>query len=212
MPADKLGDLTSQSRVLSFRRNDVIYMEGSELISLYLIVSGRIKLIKYASNGSETILGVFHAVDTIGELSAIDARPSTHSAVAMEPTTVLQINMPLFRLLLRNNPGLSLELASEVGSRLRDFEDRITGLSTNRVDQRIATLLLKIANDQGGGRPLPEITLPYTRQEIADLVGTTVETCIRVLSAFERQGVIGKLSRTRLSIDANRLQAMANIN
>ena len=208
---NKLSKLASESTLKNLNRGNYLFTDGQKLESMYLIVKGRIKLVKYAANGKETILGVYGVGDTIGEMAAIDNRPATHSAVVMEPSTVYQIGLPAFRNLLRADPGLSLRLAAAFGQRLREAESRISGLASDRVDQRIAGLLLKLSRDQGNGKPAGVISLPYRRQDIADIVGTSVETCIRVLSAFERSGAIEKISRTRLRLDLAKLQAVSDL-
>jgi CRP/FNR family transcriptional regulator len=126
-----------------------------------------------------------------GEMAVFDGVPYSASAQAMEDVAVVSISRPDFFRLLERYPGVSLALISELSRRLRSASDLVHSLAVERVERRIARMLLKLAAStaQRNTNGLV-IDLPLTRQDIADMTGTTVETAIRVMSRFRKEGLI----------------------
>ena len=126
----------------------------------------------------------------------------TASAVAVAPTRVLGIARQDFLDFLHNRPEVSLKIIGVLGGRLRDAQGRLRDLAGERVEQRLARTLLMLAAKIGP-------RLPFTRQEVADMAGTTTETTIRVLSSLKERGIIGS-ARGRIHIlDQEKLRLIA---
>jgi CRP-like cAMP-binding protein len=109
----------------------------------------------------------------------------------MEDSVVLRLPTPDFVALVKNHSDFAVAMIRELGSRLREAEARIRELQTQRVERRIAQVLIRLANKTGRKTPAGiEIGVPLSRQDLADLCGTTLSTASRTLSAWDQQGII----------------------
>ncbi|UCD35716.1 MAG: Crp/Fnr family transcriptional regulator, partial [Nitrospiraceae bacterium] len=103
-------------------------------------------------------------------------------------------------------PVLKLEIVKYFSDKLRDAHEMLKNIATERVEKRVASLLLKLSEKVGvESRGFRKIDFPLTRQEIAEMVGTTVETCIRTMSKFQKSGIV-KSSNGRISVKVELLQ------
>jgi CRP-like cAMP-binding protein len=175
----------------SFHRGERIFREGDEPIHLYTVINGRVKIVKLTPAGQEAILEVFGPGDPLGAVAVYERRPYPASAVTMEEATCLCIESGTFFSLLEQHPSLVRSLLSGLNLRLVELTRRITELTGGRVENRIARLFVRLSREFGrterGGTFIPIL---LTRQELADMAGTTVETCIRVVSRWTKEGVI----------------------
>lgn len=192
----------------SFKKGKVVFWEGDQPQFLFILKKGKVKLFKQSSSGKETILRIVDMGDTFGELALFDGRPYSMSARAMEAISVIKIPRPEFLNLLKKHPAMSFEIILELSRRLRDSQDIIQGLAVERVEGRIVSLLLKLADRIG--RPeagMIRIPLILTRQDIADMVGSTVETTIRIVSRLSKEGLIETKGKTIYIKDPKGLQS-----
>jgi len=174
-----------------FQKDDYIFFEGDIPEWLFIVKEGRVKLVKHSDTGKDVILQIFVPGDMFGEVSLFDRKPYAASAQAMEHTTVLKLSRKDFLLFFARHPFIATDLIAELGRQLREAHGTIKSLAVDRVEQRIANILLKLADKLGvqerGGTVL---NLPLTRQDLADMAGTTVETTIRVMSRFTKSKII----------------------
>ena len=174
-----------------YQRDDYIFFEGDAPEWFYVVKEGKVKLVKHSDTGKDVILQVFAPGDMFGEVSLFDRKPYAASAQAMEPSTILKLSRKDFFLLFGRHPFVATEMIMELGRRLREAHATIKSLAVERVEQRIAHILLKLADklgipDNGGIR----INLSLTRQDLADMAGTTVETTIRIMSRFTKSKIV----------------------
>lgn len=189
-PADRAA-LAAVARVQVFARNDRIFSEGEEPASFCSIVSGRVKVFKATAVGKEVILEIFGPGDPLGAVAAYEGRPYPASACAMDETTCLLVPRRDFFGLLESQPTLVRGLLVGLTLRLVELTNRVAELSGGRLEPRLARLFLKLAEERG--EPRDEgvfIPVPLTRQELADLAGTTIETAIRIMSRWGKQGLV----------------------
>jgi CRP/FNR family transcriptional regulator, nitrogen oxide reductase regulator len=183
--------LAAVSVVCFFHRGDCIFSEDDEASSLYTVLNGRVKIVKLTPAGQEAILEVFGPGDPLGAVAAYERRPYPASAVAMEDVTCLRIESGAFFSLLEQHPSLVRSVLSGLNLRLVELTKRIAELTGGRVENRIARLLIRLSREFGRpDRGGIFIRMALTRQELADMTGTTVETCIRVMSRWTKEGVI----------------------
>ncbi len=204
------GSLSEQERkkVLSvsvqkqFERGDIITQEGDRSGFVYIVAEGQIKGTRFTSDGREIILEIFGRCDMIGQVAAISGEPYYYTAIALTSTTVNMIKKEEFMELLRKNPGIANKTFAALGKRLRAAQAKIEEFVSDKVEQRIAKLLVALSDRMGN-------EIPFTRQEIASMVGTTIETAIRVTSRFKEAKVI-KTTRGRIQIiDKQKLALLA---
>jgi CRP/FNR family transcriptional regulator len=183
--------LASVTRTTRYGRGEVIFREGDPSEMVHVVVEGRVKLVKSTSGGKEVILHMLGPGDPLGAVAVYDEMPYPASAVALEQVICLRtFRSDLFGLLERH-PSLVRGLLKSLTRRLVELTVRLTELSGGHVEERLARLLVHMADDQGqrfdGGTLIP---VPLSRQELADLTGTTIETCIRIMSRWSKSGLV----------------------
>jgi CRP-like cAMP-binding protein len=189
---ERLTVMAKETFSVSFDRHAYIWNEGDVSRYLYLIVSGRVKLIKHSETGKDVIIEVFGPRDAIGEMSMLVGSAYTTAAVCLSPTELLCVPRQQILDVLGTVPGMALRSLRGMARRQRMLMQKIKELAAGGVEYRIAHLLLKLA-DRIGEEPDDEgITIPImlSRQDIADLVGTTVETAIRVMSRWRKMDIV----------------------
>ena len=177
--------------VRHYEKGATIFEQDAPSDAFYTIASGRVKIFKMLPSGKDLILEVFGTGDPLGAVAAYDGRPFPASAVALEDTTCLAIPRPVFFRLLEEHPSLVRGLMLGMTVRLVELTNRLAELSGTRIEPRFARLFLKLAGDMGrperGGTFVP---LALSRQELADMTGTTIETAIRIMSRWGKQDVV----------------------
>ena len=171
-------------------RDQVIFLEGDAGEYVYVVLEGRVKIVKQAPSGKEMILEVFAPAEVFGGATLLLPRhPAT--AVSMEPGVVLRLPRADYQALLKRFPPMAFQIIELLRNRLGEAHQVIRGLAAERVETRAARLLFKLADKTGvaadGGTRLG---LHLTRQDIADMLGCTLETAIRVLSRWQKEGLI----------------------
>jgi CRP/FNR family transcriptional regulator len=177
--------------VKSWDKGETIFAEGDPADFLLTILAGRVKVMKLLASGKEVILEIFGPGDPVGAVVAYEGRPFPASAVALDRTTGLLVRRaPLFGL-LEKHPSLVRGLLSTFTRRIVELAQRIPEVAGARVETRFAHLFLKLADRVGRPRGATTfIPMALSRQELADLTGTTIETCIRLMSRWGKEGVV----------------------
>ena len=198
----ELDELARLSVERSFNEGDFIFWEEDAPELFYIIAQGRIKVIKHASSGKEFIVAFFSEGDMFGEVAVFENKPYPASAQAIAETKVVGIKQADFLKFLSQRPQVALRIINILGGRLREAQTRLSDFAGERVDQRVFRILLMLYSKIGK-------ELPFTRQEIADMAGTTTETAIRIISRLITASII-KSGRGRISIlDENRLRLLS---
>ena len=173
-----------------------------------MVTSGRVKVFKMTPMGKDVILEIFGVGDPIGAVAVYEGWPFPASAVALDDTTCVLIERHAFFMLLEQYPSLVRGLLLGLTQRLIELTNRLAELTGGRVEPRFARLFLKLAGEMGrqadGGLFIP---MPLSRQELADLTGTTIETAIRIMSRWGKQSIVrtdkdGFLLQDRPALDA----------
>jgi CRP-like cAMP-binding protein len=174
-----------------FARGELIFREADPADTFLAIVDGRVKVYKTAPNGKEVILEIFGAGDPLGAVAVYENRELPASALALEDTECVAIGRHDFFSLLEHHPAIVRALLSGLTLRLAELTRRLAEMTAGRVEARFARLFLKLA-EQIGKRDDDGvfIAMPLTRQELADLTGTTIETAIRTMSRWQKEDVV----------------------
>ena len=198
------------ARLTVYRRGDLIFAEGDPGDSFLTIVEGRVKVFKSTPGGKEIILEIFGAGDPLGAVAVYESMPFPASAVALDDTTCLRIEPQAFFQLLEQHPAVVRGLLSGLTIRLAELTRRLAEMTGSRVESRFARLFLKLAEQIGrserGGVYLP---MALSRQELADLTGTTIETCIRIMSRWNKDEVVRTEKDGFVVLDRAELDAAA---
>ena len=182
-------------REKSYPRGSVILFEDDPGDALFVVRSGRVKVVLLAEDGREVILGLLGVGEHFGELSLIDDQPRSAHVIAMEQSSILVLRREDFRRRVESSPVVAWALLQELSHRLRRADDKIGTLVLLDVPGRIARMLLEAAEDCGNDL----IDKPLTHQTIAQVIGASRETVSRALREFQDKGWV-TTERRRLRV------------
>ncbi|MCC6190827.1 MAG: Crp/Fnr family transcriptional regulator [Anaerolineales bacterium] len=187
LPERDLAALAAQVRTDHFEREAVVFSQGEPSDRFWLLQSGRVKIVHQEEDGREVILEVISPGEPFGgAVLFMPAHPA--AALALTEATAISFSSESYRRLLSEHPELSVRLIRLLGARLHSMMG-LQILAGERVERRLAHILVKLADRVG--RPDAEgvvISIPLSRQDLADMAGTTLETAIRTVSRFREQG------------------------
>ena len=195
LPKDELESFGELMRERSYPRGSVILFENDPGDSLFVVRSGRVKVVLIGEDGREVILGVLGVGQHFGELSLIDEQPRSAHVIAMEDASLLVLRRDDFRKRVESSPSVAWSLLMELSRRLRRADEKIGGLVLLDVPGRIARLLLDMAEEGGG----PAIEKSLTHQTIAQMIGASRETVSRAMKEFQDSGWIS-VERRRITL------------
>jgi CRP/FNR family transcriptional regulator len=211
LSVDDRQRLAAVASVRAYDRGALLFSEGDASDQLYTVVSGRVKVFKTTARGTDVILEIFGPGDPVGAVAVYESRPYPASAVALEPTTCLLISRQAFFSLLETYPTLVRGLLTGLTHRLVELTNRLAELSGGRVEARLARFFLKLATDMGQSRPDGMfIPLALSRQELADMIGTTIETAIRIMSRWGKDDLVRTEREGFVVVDRAALETMAH--
>jgi CRP/FNR family transcriptional regulator len=190
LPAEDRERIEAIAVLLDLGRGDVLWHAGDTADALTLIVKGRVKIVRHGG-GADMILEIFGAGEPVGAVAVYNRMKYPASAIALEPTTVLQVPARDYFALLERHPDLSRALISEITRLYMSLTRKLEESRSQRVEARIAQMFLSLTERMGReGEGGTEIPMMLSRQEVAEMVGTTVESSIRVLSRWGRDGIL----------------------
>lgn len=195
----ELSHLAVERRLVA---SETIFWESDPSDWFYVVAEGKVKITKLASTGKEIILSFFGPGEMFGEVAVFENKPYPASAQAITETRLLGIRKADLLDYLMKYPQVALRVIGILSGRLRDAQSRLRDLAGERVEQRLARMLLMLSARLG-------MNLPFTRQELSDMAGTTTETTIRILSQWKERGIISSV-RGRITIaDETKLRLLA---
>lgn len=210
VPAREMVALAAVAREETYRARDYVFTEGDQADWFCLVRSGRVKILRASRGGKEVVLELLGPGEPFGGVAVIERRPYPASAQAIETSVVLKIPREPIVALTERYPGVVREMALMIGRRLRAAHESVRALAVDPVEARLAAALLRLA-ERDGERGPRGISLPYhlTRQSLADMTGTTVETTIRVVSRWQKDRLVRDEGGRLLLADPDALRAVA---
>ena len=199
---DELGELANIAIERSLTPGEFVFWDGDDPDWFYMVVEGKVKVSKHSSLGKEFTIAFFEPGEMFGEVAVFENKPYPASAHAVTESKVVGIKREDFLSFLANRPQVALRIINVLGGRLRDAQGRLRDLAGERVEQRLASVLLMLSAKLG-------LTLPFTRQEIADMAGTTTETAIRVMSHLKDRGIIRTVRGKVIILDEQKLRLLS---
>src|SRR5262245_46210860 len=202
--------LAAVAKLAQFDKGAPLFNEGDGSDRLYTVLSGRVKVFKVTARGTDVILEIFGPGDSVGAVAVYESRPYPASAVALEETTCVVMPRQAFFELLETYPSIVRGLLVGLTHRLVELTNRLTELSGGRVEGRLSRFFLKLATEMGQARPDGTfIPLSLSRQELADMIGTTIETSIRIMSRWGKEDVVRTEKDGFYVVDRDALEAAA---
>jgi CRP/FNR family transcriptional regulator, nitrogen oxide reductase regulator len=167
------------------------FFQGERADYLHILLSGRAKLCTISADGQQVNLRTLVPHQLFGAIGAVQADATYPAcAQALEDSTSLAIASADFALLLKERPHLSFGMMRLMTGYIQEMQDRYRELATERVEQRVARALLRLAAQSGKRTEQGGIDLTFSRQDLAEMTGTTLYTVSRCLSTWEKQGII----------------------
>jgi len=189
----RLGVLVPMMMRTSFARNETIIGAGDPTDSLYIVITGRLKVLMSDEQGREVILAILGTGEFFGEMGLLDDSPRSASVVTLEPCELLSISKTDFKRCLAENSDLSLMVMRGLVKRLREADQKIGSLALMDVYGRVARLLLEMAEDVGGEKM---VVKKLSKQDIAKMIGASREMVSRVMKDLELGGYIEARGRS----------------
>ena len=188
---DAVHALTSEMEHRRYKKGEIIVREGEKASAFTVIREGSAKAYRITPDGREQILYIFPANDYFGARFLFTEERVPYTVEALEPTTVCILNKTNFANLLAEHSQVAIEIIEAMANRMSRLESAMQSMGGRNADMRIASLLLEFKESYGhyNGNFL-EITLPLSREGLANYLGIARETLSRKLTQFEEEGII----------------------
>ena len=191
-----LAEIEQHGTVKSFRKNTIVINQDDETCSLYVILSGSVRVFISGEDGREAVLNHQSAGDYFGDLALIDKQPRVASVMTTEASRFMIISREDFMACLSKNPEIAINLIKPMTSRMRMLAKNVSSLALLDVYGRVARVLLEQAEEQADGEMITE---KLTQQEIADMVGASRAMVSRILKDLKAGGYIS-VDKKRITI------------
>ncbi len=172
-------------------KGDTVFRQGEEAQSFYVLVDGHLKVTQVTPEGQQVVVRFMGPGEMFGCVAVFGGRRYPGTATAVENSRLIGWTKGATQHLMERHPRIAINTLGTVGGRLQESQARVRELSTERVERRIAHVLLRLAEQ--AGKPVGSgirIDFPISRQDVAEMTGTTLHTVSRTLSAWEEQGIV----------------------
>jgi CRP/FNR family transcriptional regulator, nitrogen oxide reductase regulator len=210
LPPELAERLSRELRVRELVRGDALFNQGDKAQAVFAVLAGRLRLMQHTLEGQDVALSVFAPGDLIGLVAMLGGEDYPGMCEAQDDSTVLTISGSTFHELLEQHPPLAMRMIRLLVRRLHEAHDQVRELAAERVERRVARTVLRLANKVGvktehGIR----IDMPLSRQDLAELCGTTLHTVSRILSEWQRAGLVDVGRETVTVVRAHALVLIA---
>jgi CRP/FNR family transcriptional regulator, nitrogen oxide reductase regulator len=186
-----LAEVMARARVRRLAKETTIFLQGAPADGCHVLLEGRVRIAQSDEDGAQLVVRFIGPGEMFGTMALFTDREYPAEAVAVVDSLEISWPEPALLELIGRYPQIALNIVRIVGARLREVQERLRELATQRVERRIAHVLLRLA-DQAGARTGAgtKIDFPLTRKDVAEMCGTTLHTVSRVLTAWEKAGLI----------------------
>ncbi len=207
------ADLTAINQKFSevgYEPEEFIYKAGDLAAHLFIVAEGRVKLFQTAANGKNVLLDLLGWGEFFGSLAALGTQDYPDTAQAQTHCCILEISSEDFRHILDAHSGVTLKVLEAMSQRLQAANDRFFLISSAPVEKRVAVTLLRLASKLGRKRKIGLLVeTPLSRENLAEMTGSTTETVSRVISQFQKEGWIATGRQWIALKDISSLQVLA---
>ncbi|WP_247656562.1 Crp/Fnr family transcriptional regulator [Maribacter sp. MMG018] len=208
MSKEELKKVSDSKVTKSIKKGEPIFEEGEKLDGVYCIRNGISKLSKLSANGKDQIVKLASKGDVIGQRSVVAEENVNLSAVAVSDMEVCFIPKEHIVSTLQTNPNFTLEVLRHMAHDLKEADDVVVNMSQKNVKQRVAEAFLYLKSNYGEDED-GFLTLTLSREDISNVVGTAVESCIRIISEFKKKGFLKTSGKKIGIIDERALKELA---
>lgn len=206
---DELKKLSDESKPKQYSKKEIIYMEGSMPNRIYFVAKGKVKTYKANEDGKEYILSLHTQGDFFGYNPLLENKPYTDSAMPMEESELVVIYKEDFFALLLNNRDVALKFIKMLSNDVTEKEERLIKLAYNSVRKRVADALVALHARYAKDK-IEIFSMEILREDLANMVGTSVESVIRTLSDFKVEKLIEIKGSTIIFLNLDKIKRMRN--
>jgi CRP-like cAMP-binding protein len=206
---DELITISDCKTVTTIKKGEAIFMEGENVKGVFCIKDGVCKMTKLSANGKVQIVKLTQKGELLGQRSLISDEPANLSAIAVEDMEVCFIPKSEILGFLNKNNDFSMGVMKTVCGDLKDADDTLVDLAQKNVKERLAQTLLYL-EEKFGVLGDQSLRLRLSREEIASIIGTATESCIRLLSEFKKLGLIELNGKKITILDKVKLKKMVD--
>ena len=205
-----LDDVLSSARSLRIPKDSVVFEQEGVAHSFFLLLDGHVRVVKTTPDGDQVIVRYISPGELLGIAQALGRTTYPASAIAAVDCVALAWPGALWSEFTQRIPGFGTNTYKTIGTRLQEVQTRLVEMATERVEQRVANALLRLASQTGKKTEAGiQIDFPISRQDIAEMTGTTLHTVSRLLTAWEAKGLV-ESGRQRVTVVApHRLMLLA---
>ncbi|HEY7531629.1 MAG TPA: Crp/Fnr family transcriptional regulator [Nitrospiraceae bacterium] len=195
-----------------YGKNEAIFREGDPTEYFHIVKEGAVKCVKTTPDGKECTIKMLMAGDLFCcDAAAFEGGHHPGTAQPMGNVSILRLRKASYFEMLRRNPDAAMEVIRYLGTRLHEAQEKNKVLALDRADQRLASLLVDFGTRNGVKDPQGlRLTVRLTRQEMANMVGITTETAIRIMGRFKRDRLVSGTANRLVIRDLPRLKALAS--
>jgi CRP-like cAMP-binding protein len=205
---EELLKVASCKTSYTIKKGEPLFEEGETINGVYCIKEGFCKLSKLSTNGKEQIVKLVKSGELLGQRSMVSDEPANLSAVALEDMEVCFIPKSEILGFFNKNNQFSLGLMKSVCGDLKESDLHVVSMAQKTVKNRLAETLLYL-QDTFGKNADNTLKIQLSREELAGMIGTATESCIRILSEFNKSGLIEIVGKKIAIKDANKLKKIA---
>ncbi len=197
LPDEIIQEVMSAGVEKFFEKDTLLFLQSDPATHFYLIVEGQVRLVDYTPDGDKIVIRYMKKGEIIGIIAVFNHSVYPATAEVAEPSRLFCWEGKAFLRLIESHPGIALNIIRALTGRIHELLMRIEDLSTKHVEDRIAGLLIRLMEkDEMFDHP---IRFRFTREEIAQMTGTTLYTVSRVLKNWEKKGIV-QSSRGQITI------------
>lgn len=208
--ADALEFIVQVSRRRRISAGDRFFLQGEPASALHVLVQGQVRLTQVTPDGQQVIVRLIGPNQMFGGIAAVGVNEYPVSAEALAPSESLTWDVDCMETLLDRFPRLARNMMRLMADTIQELQDRLREMATERVERRIARTLLRLIRH--AGRKVDRgvlLDLPLTRQDLAEMTGTTLYTVSRTLSRWESEDITENERQQVLVLSPHRLVAIA---
>lgn len=184
-------ELARNGHIAYAERGEAIWLAGSPSHFIAVVGVGFIKMTRLTPQGSEVSIELLGPGQCLGLLAAIEGREYPLNAIAVTNAWYLKVSTRVCVETYNQSPSLRDHILRAIGPRLRRAHEMMARMSSGKIEQRLAAVLMILMDSYGETHGTStQITVPLTRQDLGEMAGTTVETSIRILSAWQKRGIL----------------------
>jgi len=193
LPEDAVNAVSALATTRTYSKNTIIISEGDDSDSLYVVLSGKVKVYLSDDEGKEIIINILSGGDYFGELALMDDEPRSASVMTLEESKLAVLSKTAFEDCLKKNPQVALPIIKGLSARLRNLTENVKSLALMDVYGRVARTLLEMAEPVGENLVINQ---RLTQREIASMVGASREMVSRILKDLSVGGYITIQNKT----------------